>query len=82
MVTEEIKFFEQVNRNFDRAAYLDHPPGLLEQVKTCNGVYHVIFPLERDGSMEIIHAWRAEHSHNQLPVKGVSATASARARTR
>ena len=72
MVTDEIKFFEQVNRNFDRAAaYLDHPPGLLEQVKTCNGVYHVTFPLERDdGSIEVIHAWRAEHSHNQLPVKG------------
>lgn len=42
MMTDEIKFFEQVNRNFDRTAtYLYHPPGLLEQVKTCNGVYHL-----------------------------------------
>ena len=69
-MTDEIKFFEQVNRNFDRAAYLDHPSGLLEQVKTCNGVYHVTFALEReDGSIEVIHAWRAERTQPQ-PVAG------------
>ena len=65
-------FFDQVNQNFDRAARLTgHDPKLLEQVKTCNSVYHMAFPLERDdGSIEVIHAWRAEHSQHKLPTKG------------
>lgn len=68
----EVSFFEQVNRNFDRAAALTtHHPGLLAIIKTCNSVYHFTFPLERDdGSIEVIHAWRAEHSHHKLPTKG------------
>jgi len=67
-----IKFFDQVNRNFDKAAaYTKHPPGVLEQIKICNSVYHITFPLKKDdGSIETIHAWRAEHSHHKLPVKG------------
>src|SRR5574341_1009228 len=67
-----IKFFDQVNRNFDKAAaYMKHPKGLLDQIKICNSVYHTTFPLKRDdGSIETIHAWRAEHSHHKLPVKG------------
>lgn len=67
-----IKFFAQVNRNFDKAAaYTKFPQGLLEQIKICNSVFHITFPLKRDdGSIETIHAWRAEHSHHKLPVKG------------
>ncbi|HSE83070.1 MAG TPA: Glu/Leu/Phe/Val dehydrogenase [Thermodesulfobacteriota bacterium] len=69
---EGIKFFEQVNRNFDKAAtYTTYPTGLLEQIKSCNSIYHIKFPLERDdGSIEVIDAWRAEHSHHKLPTKG------------
>ncbi len=67
-----IKFFEQVNRNFDKAsAFTKYPTGLLEQIKICNSVYHITFPLKKDdGAIETIHAWRAEHSHHKLPVKG------------
>jgi glutamate dehydrogenase (NAD(P)+) len=67
-----IKFFEQVNRNFDKAAaFMKYPKGLLDQIKICNSVYHITFPLKKDdGSIETIHAWRAEHSHHKLPVKG------------
>ncbi|MGH7505939.1 MAG: Glu/Leu/Phe/Val family dehydrogenase, partial [Longimicrobiales bacterium] len=67
-----IPFFEQVNRYFDKAAALtDHPTGLLEQIKACNSVYHVTFPLKRDnGEIETIHGWRAHHSVHKLPVKG------------
>ncbi len=67
-----IKFFEQVNRNFDKAAaFTKYPKGLLDQIKICNSVYHITFPLKKDdGSIETIHAWRAEHSHHKLPVKG------------
>jgi glutamate dehydrogenase (NAD(P)+) len=71
-MSEKIKFFEQVNRNFDKAAtYTQHPPGLLKQIKICNSVYHITFPLKRDdGSIEAIDGWRAEHSHHKMPVKG------------
>lgn len=71
-MAHEISFFEQVNAHFDRAAVLtNYPPGLLKQIKMCNGVYHMSFPLKRDdNSIETIHAWRAEHSQHKLPVKG------------
>ena len=72
MSNQNVSFFEQVNRNFDRAAALTkHPAGLLDIIKTCNSVYHFTFPLEKDnGDVEVIHAWRAEHSHHKLPTKG------------
>ena len=64
--------FEQVNRNFDKASsYLDYRRGLLKQIKICNSIYHMTFPLKRDdGTIEVIEAWRAEHSQHKLPVKG------------
>lgn len=63
---------ETVNTNFDRAAaFTNHLPGLLEQIKICNSVYQFHFPVRReDGTFEVIEAWRAEHSHHKLPVKG------------
>jgi glutamate dehydrogenase (NAD(P)+) len=72
MLNSDVSFFAQVNQNFDRAAkYTSHPQGLLDIIKTCNSVYHFTFPLERDnGEVEVIHAWRAEHSHHKLPTKG------------
>ena len=68
----DIKFTTQVNRNFDKAAvYTKHPSGLLKQIKICNSVYHMTFPLKRDdGTIEAIRAWRAEHSQHKTPVKG------------
>ena len=67
-----LSFFDQVNAAFDEAAkYTDHDPTLLEQVKWVNSVYRMSFPLRRDdGTIEVIHAWRAEHSHHRLPTKG------------
>lgn len=67
-----LTFFEQVNVAFDQAAkHTDHDPTLLEQVKWVNSVYRMSFPLRRDdGTIEVIHAWRAEHSHHRLPTKG------------
>lgn len=66
------KFFEQVNKNFDRAAkYTKIPQGILNQIKICNSVYHMTFPIEKDdGTIVTIHAWRAEHSHHRSPTKG------------
>lgn len=68
----DYKFFDQVNEAFDLAAeYSKYDEGLLVQIKNCNNVYHITFPLERDdGSIEVIHGWRVEHSHHKLPTKG------------
>ena len=68
----ERRFFSDVTRYFDRAAALGHhPPGLLDQIKRCNSLYRFDFPVRQlDGSIEVVRAWRAEHSHHKLPVKG------------
>jgi glutamate dehydrogenase (NAD(P)+) len=72
LVSSEISFFDQVSRNFDRAAALtSHPAGILDQIKQINSVLHLTFPLKRDdGTVEVLHAWRAEHSQHKLPTKG------------
>ncbi|WP_421773086.1 Glu/Leu/Phe/Val family dehydrogenase [Gracilimonas sp.] len=66
------KFYEQVNKNFDKAAkYTRFDKGILAQIKICNTVYHVTFPVRRDdGSIEVVEGWRVEHSHHKLPTKG------------
>lgn len=65
-------FLQQVNTAFDRAAkFTSHDPTLLAQIKACNAVYYVSFPIKRDdGTIEVIHAWRAEHSQHKSPTKG------------
>jgi len=65
-------FMDQVNHQFDRAArFTKHDPTLLTQIKACNSVYYVSFPVRRDdGTIEVMHAWRAEHSQHKLPTKG------------
>jgi len=66
------KFFEQVNKNFDKAApYTRFEKGLLDQIKVANQVYEITFPIRRDdGSIDVIKGWRVEHSHHKLPTKG------------
>jgi len=66
------QFFEQVNRSFDKAAALTgYDVKKLAQVRACNSVYHFTFPVRRDdGTIEVLHGWRAEHSHHKLPTKG------------
>ena len=64
-MTHQISFLEQVGRSFDRAAVLtDHDPILLRQIKVCNSVYHISFPLIRDdGTLEVIQGWGGR-AHN------------------
>ncbi len=65
-------FEDNVNAYFDHAAtFSKHATGLLEQIKACNSVYAFAFPVRHtDGTIEVVHAWRAEHSHHKLPTKG------------
>ncbi len=71
-MTESRSFFQTVETFFDRAAaFTKHPSGLLAQIRECNGVYRCAFPVKRDdGRLEIIEAYRVEHSHHKLPCKG------------
>lgn len=65
-------FLEQVNQAFDRAStFTRHDPTLLANIKACKNIFYTSFPIKRDdGRIEVIHAWRAEHSHHKLPTKG------------
>ena len=71
-MAKRYSFLRQGNHAFDKAAALtDHDPTLRETIKAVNSVYHIQFPSRRDdGSIEVIHAWRAEHSHHKQPTKG------------
>jgi len=65
-------FLSSVNTCFDRAASLTGiREDLLQQVRTVNSVYRVQFPVRaKTGSISVVNAWRAQHSHHRLPVKG------------
>jgi glutamate dehydrogenase (NAD(P)+) len=67
----EESFFEDVLRYFDKAAsFTKYPAGLLEQIKYCNSVYRMRFPVRVKNNIEVIVAYRVEHSQHKLPVKG------------
>lgn len=64
-------FLASVDHYFDKAAALTaHPKGLLSQIKVCNSVYSFRFPIRTEEGYKVIKAWRAQHSHHKLPVKG------------
>ncbi|MFK7737303.1 MAG: Glu/Leu/Phe/Val dehydrogenase [Pirellulaceae bacterium] len=72
MAHSALSFSEQVNQNFDRAAALSGvSTDVLEQIKNSNCIYKLTFPVRRDnGEIEVIAAYRVEHSHHRLPTKG------------
>ncbi len=64
-------FFHGVERNFDKAAkYTRFEAGILEQIKACNSVYQMKFPVRIGDKIEVIEAYRVQHSHHKLPCKG------------
>jgi NAD(P)-dependent dehydrogenase (short-subunit alcohol dehydrogenase family) len=68
---EDLNLNNIVNRQFDKAAkHVRLPPGLLHQIKVCNNVYYMQFPVKIDDKYVIFEAWRAEHSHHRKPLKG------------
>lgn len=71
MSNQPISFYESVNLNFDKAAlHSDLPKGLLEQIKVCNAVYQMRFPVKIGNQIKVIEAYRVQHSHHRLPTKG------------
>ena len=69
---QNYSFFQSVERSFDKAAkFTNWDHGILEQIKACNSVYQMRFPLKRDdGTIEVIEAYRVQHSHHKTPCKG------------
>ncbi len=65
-------FFAAVNASFDKASkFTKWDPGILEQIKSCNAVYRMKFPVKLDnGSIEVIEAYRVQHSQHKTPCKG------------
>src|ERR1043166_4118512 len=67
----EFSFFQGVNDYFDKAAALTKiPKGLLEQIKACNSVYKMKFPVKIGNEFQVIEAYRVQHSHHRVPTKG------------
>jgi glutamate dehydrogenase (NAD(P)+) len=65
-------FFHSVEMSFDKAAkFTQWDPGILEQIKACNSVLQMRFPVKLDnGNIEVIEAYRVQHSHHKTPCKG------------
>jgi glutamate dehydrogenase (NAD(P)+) len=64
-------FFDDVCNFFDFAAqFTNHPAGLLDQIKSCNSIYHFRFPIRKGNGVEVIDGWRVEHSNHMSPTKG------------
>ncbi|TAM97562.1 MAG: Glu/Leu/Phe/Val dehydrogenase [Chitinophagaceae bacterium] len=64
-------FFQNVEKSFDEAArFTKWEKGILEQIKACNSVYRMKFPVRVGKDVQVIEAYRAQHSHHKLPCKG------------
>ena len=72
MSDQHYSFFGAVEKSFDKAAkHTKWDEGILGQIKACNAVYRMRFPIKRDnGSIEVIEAYRVQHSHHKTPCKG------------
>lgn len=72
MSEKNYSFFGAIERSFDKAAkFTKIESGVLDQIKTCNAVYQMRFPIKRDsGAIEVIEAYRVQHSHHKTPCKG------------
>lgn len=65
------KFYQSVQRYFDKAAaYSGLDEGLLSQIRECNAVYRINFPVKLDSGVKVIEAYRVQHSHHRTPTKG------------
>ena len=72
MSNQPYSFFQSVEKSFDKAAkFTKWDKGLLEQIKACNSIYSMRFPVKMDdGRIEVIEAYRVQHSQHKSPCKG------------
>ena len=72
MSNTNYSFFKSVETSFDKASkFTKWDKGLLEQIKACNSIYSMRFPVKMDdGRIEVIEAYRVQHSQHKSPCKG------------
>ncbi len=68
----DYSFFAAVEKSFEKAAqYTKWDKGLLSQIRACNAVLRLRFPVKmEDGRIEVIEAYRVQHSQHKTPCKG------------
>ncbi|MFV0605646.1 MAG: Glu/Leu/Phe/Val family dehydrogenase [Niabella sp.] len=68
----EYSFFAAVEKSFAKAAkFTNWDAGLLDQIRACNAVLRLRFPIKKDnGDIEVIEAYRVQHSQHKTPCKG------------
>ncbi|MEM6320823.1 MAG: Glu/Leu/Phe/Val dehydrogenase [Bacteroidota bacterium] len=71
MAKKEPNFLGSVQQYFDKAApHTGLHAGLLEQIRHCNAIYRMNFPVKFGKEYRIIEAYRVQHSHHRMPTKG------------
>lgn len=72
-VKSQFSFYQSVEKYFDKAAKAmgdKYPEGILDQIRICNSVYKIHFPVKIGDRYEVVEAYRVQHSHHKLPCKG------------
>jgi len=70
-MSNESRFFENIQQYVERSAeHIKLPKGLVEQIIACNAVYQMRFPVRIGNEIQVIEAYRVQHSHHRLPTKG------------
>ena len=72
LLAQEPNFLEMVKLYFDKAStHIDIPRYYINVIKNAKAVVRFNFPLVRDdGSIDVITAFRSQHSLHYLPTKG------------
>ena len=66
-----LSFSDSVSYYFEKAApHTDSARGLLDQIKACNSIYKMNFPVKYGNQVKVIEAYRVQHSHHRMPTKG------------
>lgn len=67
----QVSFYQSVQNYFDKAAaHTNLHSGLLEQIRSCNMILQMHFPVKIGNEYKVIEAYRVQHSHHRLPTKG------------
>jgi len=70
-MSKQYSFFNAVCKSFDKAAkFTSFDAGTLEQIKQCNSVLRMNFPVKIGDRIEVVKAYRVQHSQHKLPCKG------------
>jgi len=70
-MSKDSSFYENVLKYFDDSSkYVKVSKGILAQIKACNSVYKMNFPVRIGKDVKVVEAYRVQHSHHKLPTKG------------